>query len=85
LSHHLADFEHAGVYISEYDLHNPTGLPGDDVDYIKGLSYASFQLTSLTRLGAVPEPSTWVMMLVGFAGLGVWAYRRNSKPTLIAA
>ena len=25
---------------------------------------------------AVPEPSTWAMMLVGFAGLGFAGYRR---------
>jgi PEP-CTERM motif len=27
----------------------------------------------------VPEPSTWAMMLLGFAGLGYAAFRRNSK------
>jgi hypothetical protein len=26
-----------------------------------------------------PEPSTWVMMLAGFAGLGVVAYRRAAR------
>ena len=26
--------------------------------------------------GAVPEPSTWAMMLLGFAGLGFAGYRR---------
>jgi outer membrane lipase/esterase len=35
--------------------------------------------------GAVPEPSTWAMMLLGFAGLGFMAYRRKSKPALMAA
>jgi hypothetical protein len=34
---------------------------------------------------AVPEPSTWVMMLLGFAGFGVMAYRRKSKPAMMAA
>jgi hypothetical protein len=29
---------------------------------------------------AVPEPSTWGMMLLGFAGIGFMAYRRKSKP-----
>jgi hypothetical protein len=28
----------------------------------------------------VPEPSTWAMMLLGFAGVGFLAYRRRSKP-----
>ena len=27
----------------------------------------------------VPEPSTWAMMLLGFAGLGFAGYRRGSK------
>jgi hypothetical protein len=33
----------------------------------------------------VPEPSTWAMMLLGFAGVGFMAYRRNSKSALRAA
>ena len=32
----------------------------------------------------VPEPSTWAMMMLGFAGLGFMAYRRKSKPALMA-
>jgi PEP-CTERM motif len=35
--------------------------------------------------GAVPEPSTWAMMLLGFAGTGFMAYRRKSKPSVMAA
>jgi hypothetical protein len=34
---------------------------------------------------AVPEPSTWAMLILGFAGVGFMAYRRKSKPSLIAA
>jgi uncharacterized membrane protein len=29
--------------------------------------------------GAVPEPSTWAMMLLGFAGLGFAGYRRAKR------
>jgi PEP-CTERM motif len=35
--------------------------------------------------GAVPEPSTWAMMLLGFAGVGFMAYRRKTKPSLMTA
>jgi hypothetical protein len=28
---------------------------------------------------AIPEPSTWIMMLAGFAGLGLAAYRRAAR------
>jgi hypothetical protein len=33
---------------------------------------------------AVPEASTWAMMILGFAGIGFMAYRRKSKPALMA-
>lgn len=29
--------------------------------------------------GAVPEPSTWAMMILGFLGVGLTAYRRSRK------
>ena len=33
----------------------------------------------------VPEPSTWAMMILGFAGVGFMAYRRKSRPSLMVA
>jgi hypothetical protein len=36
-------------------------------------------------VSGVPEPSSWAMMLLGFAGVGLMAYRRKSKPALMAA
>jgi choice-of-anchor C domain-containing protein len=32
-----------------------------------------------TTVGAVPEPSTWAMMILGFCGLGFMAYRRKQN------
>jgi hypothetical protein len=34
---------------------------------------------------AVPEPATWAMLLMGFAGLGYAAFRRNAKGRVFAA
>jgi hypothetical protein len=31
---------------------------------------------------SVPEPSSWALMLVGFAGLGYAGFRQTSKITL---
>ena len=39
--------------------------------------------TAQALTSAVPEPSTWAMMILGFAGIGFMAYRR--KPALMAA
>jgi hypothetical protein len=38
-----------------------------------------------TLATAVPETSTWAMMILGFAGVGFMAYRRKSKPPLMVA
>jgi PEP-CTERM motif len=50
-------------------------------DITGGIDHGSYNLT----IAAVPEPSTWLMMILGFAGLGFMAYRRKSKPALLAA
>jgi hypothetical protein len=39
---------------------------------------APYHLDPVFRTPAVPEPSTWVMMILGFLGLGLMAYR-NAK------
>jgi len=44
-----------------------------------------FDDLTVTQVAAVPEPSTWAMMILGFVGIGFMAYRRKSKPALMAA
>jgi PEP-CTERM motif len=39
---------------------------------------------SLGSSSSVPEPATWAMMMLGFAGLGYTAFRRNSKGRALA-
>jgi hypothetical protein len=47
--------------------------------------YAGLDDVSITpTIAAVPEPSTWAMMILGFAGVGFMAFRRKSKPALMA-
>ena len=43
-----------------------------------------FALLDGVSLTAVPEPSTWAMMLVGFGGLGYAAFRRRRTALAIA-
>ena len=52
-----------------FDDGGGTGADGDYDDLV-----VRFNVT------AVPEPTTWAMMLLGFAGIGFLAYRRRSKP-----
>ena len=41
--------------------------------------FANITLTDTQEVQAVPEPSTWAMMGIGFAGLGFLAYRRKDR------
>jgi hypothetical protein len=43
---------------------------------------ATFAVDNIVLSSAIPEPSTWAMMLLGFAGLGYAGFRRTSKPRL---
>jgi hypothetical protein len=40
------------------------------------LSVANGSGVFAVGVGTVPEPSTWAMMLIGFAGLALAGYRR---------
>jgi hypothetical protein len=51
---------------------------GTDITH-QGPFNAAFSLSGVT----VPEPSTWAMMLLGFAGLGFVGYRRTRKAKLV--
>jgi hypothetical protein len=42
----------------------------------------SWTTTESAGVAAVPEPSTWAMMLLGFAGFGFMGYRRKSRLAL---
>jgi hypothetical protein len=57
-----------------------TGLaPFTQVEFSSTGNAFEFSLGS-----GVPEPSTWAMMALGFAGLGYAAFRRNSKGRALA-
>lgn len=43
--------------------------------------YAEVTSDTSGTIGAVPEPSTWAMMILGFSGVGFMAYRRRSTVT----
>jgi hypothetical protein len=36
------------------------------------------------NVGGVPEPTTWAMMIMGFATLGVAAHRRKKRNAVVA-
>lgn len=50
-----------------------------------GYPTAGYWTASFPVVTAVPEASTWAMMMFGFAGVGFMAYRRRNQTALNAA
>jgi hypothetical protein len=51
-------------------------------EHITSITFDATMLQDIKQLSlnvsAVPEPSTWAMMILGFVGIGFLTYRRNS-------
>jgi hypothetical protein len=71
----------SGLFNSAHTAPYDPNHPLDVTNFDGGFWYTS----PPSGVGAVPEPSTWAMMILGFAGLGFMAYRRKSKAALMAA
>ena len=52
-------------------------------DFSNSFSIYSLQSGTLSLTAAVPEPSTWALMILGFCGLGVMARRRKFIARLV--
>jgi hypothetical protein len=67
----------AGLQAGEayFDIHTNVTNNFPNPEDIRGFLQAS----------AVPEPSTWAMMILGFAGIGYMTYRRRNRLMLGAA
>jgi hypothetical protein len=70
--------------------HNlPTGYQYFDFAYTGptdiGAGVSNVLLGDFSATIAVPEPATWVMMLLGFAGLGFAGYRKADRMSSAAA
>jgi hypothetical protein len=50
-----------------------------------GSSPGDFEAYAVFTVAAVPEPSTWALMILGFCGLGFMAYRRKQSGSALNA
>jgi len=70
-------------YVNNYGYGGQT-TPGDSFFSPESFD-AVIDLPDGYTITAVPEPSTWAMMILGFAGISFVAYRRKAKPASLMA
>ena len=71
-------------FASLVSAHGPPIFQGNIVAFDAPVTVGNWTIT-LETVADVPEPFTWAMMSLGFAGVGFMAYRRKAKPALMAA
>jgi hypothetical protein len=71
---------HGGTLASAFDALLAGFQTGEAYLDIHTNVFPSGEIRGNLQVAAVPEPSTWAMLLLGAAGVGFLAYRRKSKP-----
>jgi hypothetical protein len=71
LQQYSLSFTTTGGVLSFADLADENGIEGNILD-------------NVVLASAVPEPSTWAMIILGFAGVGYMTYRRGKTAALAA-
>jgi hypothetical protein len=85
-------FGNGGVSAFEVTGIDPSAMldPGNAGAFLTGLTFVSAgeftgTMTPITIGAGVPEPSTWAMVLIGFAGFGFVGFRGSRKRVSIPA
>lgn len=84
----IFDESYSGVYAGapyQNFTFSVTGTGSDVLQFISAQDPAFTYLDDVSlNVAAVPEPSTWAMMILGFAGVGFMAYRRRNQAAALA-
>jgi len=71
-----------GINDEDQLLEFSSDAAGNSHAFLATPHFGLFSSTAATSLDAVPEASTWAMLLIGFAGLGFAGFRRRTgRPT----
>jgi hypothetical protein len=73
-----------GEFVNVWGPFGP--VPDGSNDYVEGGSNIDVYERTIDEklMSSVPEPSTWAMMLIGFAGVGFLAHRRRRRAATAA-
>nr|WP_210250549.1 PEP-CTERM sorting domain-containing protein [Bradyrhizobium paxllaeri] len=68
------------LVITNSNVHSPYNVVLKGYEYDNtGARFAAGSPLTPTQVAAVPEPSTWALMALGFVGLALYRRRANSK------
>jgi PEP-CTERM motif len=75
----IFDFASGGV--SEFEILgiNPSGDASNGNAFVTRVSFIGDGTFNGSMTAVIPEPSTWAMTLLGFAGLGLGGYRASRR------
>jgi hypothetical protein len=87
LANHLYTAAFSGGVVGSTFVPASTYIAFEDLaKRVSDFNYRDLQFYAKSGVvAAVPEPSTWAMMLLGFAGMGFMVYCRKSRSALMAA
>ena len=85
----FADLASAQIYFFNklIDIQLGAGLHNIQLAFNETMSGGEgfgFDYAAAGGVAATPLPASWTMMLIGVVGFGFVAYRRKSKPVLVA-
>ena len=69
----------AGLNTLVFAYDSPLSGPGGPLAGPQGLGDEGWGINRVTVTSAVPEPTTWAMMLIGFVGLSLVSSRRRAQ------
>jgi hypothetical protein len=87
----VINFQESGAIITDvyrdlrpiFQFQHHTGYAPTGLQYVLEITLPDgLSVAGENPIAGVPEPSTWAMLLIGFAGLGFMAYRRRNQLTL---
>ena len=67
------------VYATNPGTLSQFGISLNGDDQVTSATFSNVSLTESQAVQAVPEPTTWAMMVLGFAGVGLLSYGRARR------
>jgi hypothetical protein len=69
----------AGEHSANLQIFSSAAFFQDPFAYFTDSAGQAFSIAAVAPASAVPEPSTWAMLILGFCGVGFMAYRRSGN------